>query len=142
VETKSALPGAPNELSLYASEGSWHGKGNAIRRYTLRLDGFVSAHAPMKGGELTTKPIRFKGGKLNLNFATSAAGSIRVEIQDAQGKPIPGFALAESPDHFGDTITRQVQWNKGGDVSALAGKPVRLRFVLKDADLYSYKFSE
>ena len=42
VETKSALPGAPNELSLYATESYWHGTGSALRRYTLRLDGFVS----------------------------------------------------------------------------------------------------
>ena len=141
VETKSSLPGAPNELSLYATESYWHGKGSALRRYTLRLDGFVSIHAPMKGGELITKPIRFKGGKLKLNFATSAAGSVRVEIQDATGNPIPGFALADCPDHFGDTIARQMQWKKGADVSSLAGQPVRLRFVLKDADLYSFKFS-
>ncbi|MDE2681622.1 MAG: hypothetical protein OSB29_09710 [Verrucomicrobiota bacterium] len=141
VETKSALPGAPNELSFYASEGSWHGQGNAIRRYTLRMDGFVSVRATMKGGELITKLISFKGNNLELNFATSAAGSVRVEIQDAAGKPIPGFALADCPDHFGDTIARQVQWDKSTNVSAHSGKSVRLRFVLKDADLYSLKFS-
>ena len=66
---------------------------------------------------------------------------IMVEIQDATGNPIPGFALADCPDHFGDTIARQMQWKKGADVSSLAGQPVRLRFVLKDADLYSFKFS-
>ena len=43
---------------------------------------------------------------------------------------------------FGDTIERTVTWKNGGDVSALAGKPVRLRFVLKDADLYAFQFLE
>ena len=94
VETKSALPGAPDELSLYATEGYWHGKGSALRRYTLRLDGFVSVNAGMKGGELITKPIAFKGSELELNFATSAAGGIRVEIQNTDGSPVKGFALA------------------------------------------------
>jgi len=141
VETKSSLSGAPNELSLYASEGSWHGKGNAIRRYTLRLDGFVSIHATMKGGELITKLISFKGNNLDLNFATSAAGSVRVEIQDATGKPVLGYTLADCPDHFGDAITRTIHWKKGADVGALAGRPVRLRFVLKDADLFSFRFT-
>jgi len=30
-----------------------------------------------------------------------------------------------------------VKWSAGTGVSSLAGKPVRLRFELKDADLYS-----
>jgi len=140
VETKSALVGAPNELSLYAGESYWTGNSSEVRRYTLRLDGFVSISAPMTGGEFVTKPLTFKGNKLTLNFATSAAGDVRVEIQDASGKPLPGFALDDCPPIFGDAIERTVTWKNGGDVSALAGKPVRLRFVLKDADLFSMKF--
>ncbi len=66
-----------DELSLYAVEDAWTGKGSALRRYTLRLDGFVSVSAPMSGGELITKPIRFKGRRLELNFSTSAAGGKR-----------------------------------------------------------------
>jgi len=141
VETTSMLPGAPNELSLYASEGAWTGDSNAIRRYTLRLDGFVSINAGWKGGELITRPLRFKGNRLGINLATSAAGSIRVEIQDAVGKPIPGFILDDCPNVFGDEIDRTVEWNGDSDVSDLAGQTVRVRFVLKDADLYALKFS-
>lgn len=140
-ETKSALPGAPHELSLYASEGSWHGKGNAIRRYTLRLDGFVSVNAPLSGGELIMKPLTFAGNKLTLNFATSAAGDIRIEIQDADGAPLPGFTLDDCSPIFGDSIERIATWKDGRDVGKLAGKPVRLRFVLRDADLYSFRFA-
>jgi len=140
VETKSSLPGAPNELSLYATEDYWHGKGGTLRRYTLRLDGFVSVHAPMKGGELITKPLTFVGSKLTLNFATSAAGSVRVEIQEPGGTAIAGYALADCPEMFGDTVERIVTWKKGADVGALAGRPVKLRFQLRDADLYSFRF--
>ena len=139
VETKSALEGAPNELSFYATESYWTGKSSQLRRYTLRLDGFVSIRAPMSGGELITKPITFTGKALTMNFATSAAGGIQVEIQDAAGKPIPGFALADAQSTFGDSIDRTVTWKSGGDVSSLAGKVVKLRFVLNDADLYSIK---
>jgi len=142
VETASSLPGAPPELSLYATEDYWHSKGGTLRRYTLRIDGFVSINAPMKGGELLTKPLMFAGSKLSINFSTSAAGSLRVEIQDTSGKPIDGFALADSPDHFGDSLDRIVTWNSGPDVRSLAGKPVRLRLVLKDADLYSLQFRD
>ena len=51
-----------------------------------------------------TKPLTFKGSNLALNFATSAAGSIRIEIQDEAGRPLPGFALEESPLVWGDEI--------------------------------------
>ncbi|HBJ84967.1 MAG TPA: hypothetical protein DDZ88_14075 [Verrucomicrobiales bacterium] len=140
VETKSALDGAPNELSLYAGENYWTGTSSELRRYTLRLDGFVSIHAPMNGGELITKPITFTGKALTMNFATSAAGDVKVEIQDANGKPMPGFALNDSEEHFGDSLERTVVWKTGSDVSSLAGKAVKLRFVLKDADVYAIKF--
>lgn len=142
VETASSLPGAPRELSLYASEGSWHAPGNSIRRYTLRLDGFVSIQAPWSGGELITKPLTFSGDQLSINFATSAAGDIRVEIQEPTGAPYPGFGLDECSAVFGDAIERPVTWQGGGDVSSLSGKPVRLRFVLRDADLYAIRFGD
>ena len=140
VETKSSLEGAPNELSFYATESYWTGNSSALRRYTLRLDGFVSIHAPMKGGEMITKPITFKGGKLTMNFSSSVAGGVQVEIQDAEGKAIPGFSLEDAEPQFGDSIQRSAVWKNSTDVSTLAGKPVRLRFVLNDADLYSIKF--
>lgn len=143
VETKASLEGAPNELSIYADEFYWSGaKGSAVRRYTLRLDGFVSVHAPMSGGELVTKPLRFTGSELRLNFATSAAGSVRVEIQDLSGRALPGFALEDCPPLFGDTVARAVTWRGGAKISALANQPVRLRFALQDADIYAYQFIE
>ncbi len=140
VETKSSMPGAPNELSVYATEGYWTGKGSQLRRHTLRMDGFVSVNAPLSGGQFVTKPLLFDGGKLVMNFSTSAAGSIRVEIQDAAGKPIKGFALPDCPEIFGDSIEQAIAWKNGADVSKLAGKPIRLRFVLSDADLYAFRF--
>ncbi|MCB1064831.1 MAG: hypothetical protein KDN20_18165 [Verrucomicrobiae bacterium] len=139
VETASDLPGAPNELSLYATESYWHGKGSALRRFTLRLDGFVSAHGDWKGGELITKPIVLEGKQLSLNFSTSAAGSVRVEIQNPDDTAIPGFSLDDCPDHFGDSVDKTVRWKSGAGISSISGKPVKLRFVLKDADLYSYQ---
>ncbi len=140
IETKSDLPGAPNEISIYSTEGYYVGP-EFLRRHTIRLDGFVSVSAGYDGGEMTTKPITFSGQRLVMNFSTSAAGSIRVELQDAAGKVVPGFALADCPDIFGDEIERVVQWKGGDDLSKLAGQPVRLRFVLKDADVYAIRFA-
>ena len=140
VQTASAIPGTPDELSLYATEGYWTGTSSQLRRYTLRMDGFVSVQAPLAGGEMLTRPLTFKGNRLVLNFSTSAAGSIQVEIQSPDGKPLEGFTLADCPEIYGDAIEREVAFKAGPDVSKLAGQPVRLRMVLKDADLYALRF--
>jgi hypothetical protein len=142
VETDSPFEGAPRELSFYLSEAGRQKDGNRLRRFTLRIDGFVSVKAPLSGGAMTTKPLRFDGQRLEMNFSTSAAGSVRVEIQDGSGKSIPGFALDDCHPHYGDQLARTVQWKGGADVSRLTGKPVRLRIELKDADLYSFRFTK
>jgi len=140
VETVSDIPGAPPELSLYVTEGYWRGTSTAFRRYTLRLDGFVSVQTPMSGAEFITKPLLFDGARMTLNLSTSAAGGVRVEIQDASGQPIPGFSLSDCVEIIGDEIERVVRWTQGRDIRQLAGQPVRLRFVMKDADLYALRF--
>jgi len=141
VETASSYaPDGPNELSFYTAENFWLKPGTNMRRYTLRLDGFVSIQAPLSGGECLTQPITFEGSELRLNFASSIAGEIRVEIQNTDGSPLPGFALDDCEPIYGDTIDRTVVWRGSPDLAALAGQPVRLRFVLHDADLYAYRF--
>jgi len=152
VPTASSLPGADDEISLYATEGSWHDDSNGLRRYTLRLDGFVSVTAPLTGGELITKPLIFEGDSLSLNFASSAAGDLRVELQSVDGTPIPGFTLDDCPPIFGDSVDRQVVWSAAPATSdapstvtrplaELANQPIRIRFHLRDADLYSFQFA-
>ncbi|MBI3943355.1 MAG: hypothetical protein HY326_10115 [Chloroflexi bacterium] len=130
---------APDELSIYWLEHyAW--PTNRLRRGTLRVDGFSSIHAGYATGEAVTHQIRFDGEKLLLNYATSAAGSLRVELQDGAGRPLPGYSLEESMELYGDEITQPATWQAGTDVSRWAGHPVRLRFMLKDADLYSIRF--
>jgi len=140
VETKSEDAGAPNELSFYVTETYWKGHASSVRRYTLRLDGFVSVNASAAGGELLTKPFTFDGDELTLNFSTSAMGDIYVELTDEKGDPLPGFSMDDCEPIFGDAVERVVYWKNGSDVSALAGKPVRIRFKMHDADLYALKF--
>jgi len=139
VETESSIPGAGKELSIYSNESYYKGHGARTRRYTYRIDGFVSAHASYRGGEAVTRPLVFEGNRLMVNFSTSAAGSLKVEIRNAEGEPIEGYSLADCTEIYGDKIERAVEWG-GGDVGKLAGKPVRLRFVLKDADLFAFGF--
>ena len=142
VETKSHLPGAADELSFYLSEAARQKDGNRLRRYTLRVDGFISVNAPLSGGECLTKPLRFEGSRLGINFSTSAAGTGRVEIQEDYGRPIPGFTMDDCDLQYGDELDRTLSWKGNPDVAKLAGQPIRLRFEIKDADLYSFRFSE
>lgn len=138
VATRSNFPSAPKELSIYTSEGYYRGPSCRLRRHSLRVDGFYSVQAPRGGGELVTRPFRFAGSDLILNYATSAAGSIRVEVQDESGRALPRFALEQSPEIFGDEVEKRVRLGSG--LAALTGQVIRLRFALSDADLYSLRF--
>ena len=129
----------PTEMSLYVQR-DYSQKTSHLERMTLRLDGFTSLNAPYDGGDMTTKPFTFEGDELEVNYSTSAAGSIRIEVQDAEGTPLPGYGPDECRELIGDEIERVVAWEGGSAVSGLAGKPVRLRFVMKDADVYSFRF--
>ena len=140
------LATAADEISFFIAR-HYTFPSNHLERMVVRTDGFVSIHADHAGGELITRPLTFQGENLILNLATSAAGSIRLEIQDTAGKPLPGFALDDSPLIWGDEIEHTVRWERSHSgatsaqpLSRVAGKPVRLRFVMKDADLYSLKF--
>ena len=137
VETPADLPDmAPNELSFYAFENMWQ-KNCVLRRYALRKDGLISYRAPLVGATLLTKPLICTGDRLMLNFATSAVGHIYVSILDETGAEIPGY---RSHEVFGDNLDRPVVFAGGPDVSALAGRPIRLKFTLRDADLYAFQF--
>lgn len=140
VETPSVFEGAPPELSFYVKDNARVEGPHRLRRHALRLDGFASLHAPLTGGRVLTKTLTFDGERLEVNFSTSAGGRMRVEIQDADGRPIPDFALEECRLQYGDQLDRVVSWEGGCDVSKLAGRPVRLLFELKDADLFALRF--
>ena len=138
-----------------------------LQRYVLPLDRFASVHAALSGGEFTTHPLIFSGRSLFLNYSTSVIGSIRVELQDTAGRPIPGFTLADSIENVGNEIEHSVAWKSGAtahartwqgdpsrvsrsvdfieweggdDLSRLAGTPIRLRVVMKSADLFALRF--
>lgn len=130
---------APGEWSMYISE-HYRWPDNRMRRLVLPRHRLASAQAGAAGGEFTTRPFTFDGDRLVLNYATSAAGSVQIELQDQAGEPIAGFAAADMQPLYGDELDAVVTWKSGAVVSSLAGKPVRLRFVLRDADVYAFCF--
>lgn len=127
----NVVPTGPAEMSIYVRD----------RRYVLRTDGFVSVHAGFDAGELVTKPFRFDGRALEINYATSAGGSLRLELQGADGTPIDGYRLEDCDEIVGDEIARTVTWDGRADVSTLAGEVVRLRATIREGDLFAICFT-
>lgn len=126
------------EMSFYVNRH--YGQPTAhLQRFTLRSDGLASLHAGWRGGELMTPPLTFTGRRLELNFSTSAYGGIRVQVLDADETAIPGLALGDCRELIGDRLEKEVAWT--GDLGAWAGKPVRLLFSVRDADVYSWRFA-
>ncbi len=107
-----------------------------LTRYEIRKDGFACYAAGGDEATLLTKPIIFGGGTLHLNFETSAYGYIYVNVLDENGNELSG----ESVEVYGNNIDRRVVFRGGFDLSAFAGRPVRLRFRMRDAKIYSMKF--
>ena len=136
---RGILQTSSTELSLYCMQ-NWRLPSVHIRRYSVRPDGFVSIKAGYEGGTLVTTPIRFTGNELRLNYSTSGVGSIRVELQDASGKPFPGFTLQDCAEIYGDKLDALVSWRSKSDVTSLAGQIIHLSFYMSDADLYSFRF--
>ena len=104
---------------------------------TLRLDGFASMHADQAEGVLTTKPMVLAGKELRVN-AACPGGSLRVEVLDADGKPLAGFTRADAEVFAGDELRHVVRWRGRADIAPLAGRTVRLRFHLRNGDLYAF----
>ncbi|MCL2832774.1 MAG: hypothetical protein FWD78_06360 [Treponema sp.] len=134
---------AQKEISFFAGE-DYTSQPVSIRRYTVRQDGFACLSAGRGEKQILTKPFIFCGNTLTLNAGTSAAGFIMAEFLEPGGNPIPGFSGESGYRMFGDHTGLKVIFRRGegaiGDLSALEGKPVRIRFTLREAKLYSMQF--
>ena len=82
----------------------------------------------------------FEGSRLELNVNTSALGEVRVAVLDAQGEAIDGYSDADCDPIYGNFIRRVVTWQGNEDVSKLAGRPIRLDFVMRSTKLYAFQF--
>jgi len=132
-------------LQFYGGMDHLHGdtenrRAGAICAVKQRLDGFVSADAAYTGGEIMTPRIVFEGSRLELNVNTSALGEVRVAVLDAQGEAIDGYSDADCDPIYGNFIRRVVTWQGNEDVSKLAGRPIRLDFVMRSTKLYAFQF--
>ena len=117
---------------------------------TWRKDGFTSLEAETEG-RCTTVPFTFTGSRLEVNAWTRYRGEIRVELVDnSDGKvqvvrtnkpAIAGHGSEDCDPITGNVLKQAVTWKRESDLSAWAGKPVRLRLQMRRARLYAIQFA-
>lgn len=109
-------------------------KPSKLYRYTIRLDGFASYYGKYPGQTVVTRPFTFTGDTLKVNFASSARGGMYIKVLDEDFNEIDGFETCEI---YGDKVDRIIDF-ENGKLADLAGRTIRLSFMLSDCDLYSF----
>jgi hypothetical protein len=100
----------------------------------------VALTADSDGGEAITRPLSFQGRKLFLNYRAKDGGSVGVELQDADGKPLQGFSANDCLPLRGGSLAAAVAWTGNDPLASRAGQPLRIRFLLNNAELFAFHF--
>ncbi|HIE96612.1 MAG: hypothetical protein ABGZ23_27490 [Fuerstiella sp.] len=126
------LPGKPNEISIYGTENYYESTPGRVRRFVYRVDGFVALRGGADGGQVTTKPLRYKGQQLLLNYVVKPGGALTVEVLNDAGE-----VIGKSGTLSGNAVHAKVTWVQK---PALGKGTVQLRFTITNADVYSLRF--
>jgi len=129
-----------DELRLYYTAASnlhdtppFHGE---IGLATMRKDGFASLDAAYKPGTVTTKRLSGLAGELRINYR-AWGGTVQVEVLDADGNVLPGYSREDCTPLRRDAVDAVVRWKDKAELPA-EGRPIRLRFVMDKASLFSF----
>jgi hypothetical protein len=117
--------------------GTWHPDASYVGLAVLRRDGFASMDAEDGSGTLTTRPLRFTGKHLFVNVV-APRGELMAEVLDRDGKVIAPFTKENSEPVREDRTLVGLKWKGIADLASLAGKPVRIRFHLRNGALYAF----
>ena len=91
-------------------------------------------------GAFALFPLMFKGRSVSLNVRTGMTGHIRVEALDQDGKVLPGRSFEDCDPICGDFLDRVVTWRSESDLGHKEGTAVKLRFRLRNTELFSVEF--
>jgi len=106
-----------------------------IARASWRRDGFVSLDAGDQAGVVETIAFQPSGDRLVVN-ADASRGEARIEILDGTGEVIPGYGTEVCVPIRSDSVRHAVRWKNHDRLPD--GRPLALRFHLRDTSLYSY----
>ena len=114
----------------------------AIGLAKIRREGFISLDAGPEGGWLATRRLRPGGGQLTVNANVATGGELRVEVQAPSGEPLPGYGLADCTPITGDGVRQSVRWGARVGDPSWTERDVRLKFEIRDAELYAFQFAD
>jgi len=129
---------------LYFYYGGWDGPHNgkrvkaAIGLATLRLDGFCSLRAGAAEGWCISRREPLRVPRVTINARTAADGYVLAELLDREDRVIPGFSRADCVPFSGDAVRHVLAWRTAALPDAHRDGDKKIRFILKQADLFSY----
>jgi hypothetical protein len=126
-----------HEMSFFIVRG-YSSNETRIERMAMRLDGFASLHAGYVEGHAITRLLKLDGKRLAMNVSTSASGYVKTVVLDESGAEVPGFGAADATELVGDAVDLTAGWKGKRSFGELRGRVVQLKFLLCDADLYSF----
>lgn len=110
----------------------------AIGLATLRIDGFCSMHAGSREGWLISRREVFNTPVVTINANCAPGGYVTAELIDRNNKVIPGLSQQDCVPFTGDSIRHELTWKTKQFPKKLLDKDKKVRFYVKNADLYSY----
>ena len=127
----------------YTGINTTHGGPMPPKRITVgravwRWHGFASLDAAAQG-RVETKPLRLAAPSLTVN-ADASRGSLRADILEADGRPIPGLSAAECVPLRADATRHILRWTSGK--TPPADRPVRVVLNLDRCRLFSLSVTE
>ncbi len=137
VPALGVIPTGKNQMSVFLTR-AYGSPDIFMERMTMRVDGFTSLHADYNEGFVITKPVILNGDRFQLNYATSSIGYVKIVLLDENGKEIPGYGMIDAVKTQGDKIDWNIAWAGKKTIKDLKGKTVKIKFVIRDADVYSF----
>jgi hypothetical protein len=140
------------------SSRSWRtrypGNTRAIGLARVRRDRFVGQYGDVNGGWLLSREVKVTGNRLLVNVSPEHRawnqqhhGYLQVELLDRTMGPykkdhIDGFGQHDCDQLRADEYEQVVSWKGNPDLSTLKGKNVYIRFWLKSAYLFGFRFAD
>jgi len=125
-----------DEVYLYYGGYKWGHKHNRFEErqiglVKMRRDRYVAREAGDATGTLRTPPIVLHGTAVTVN--ANVTGELKLRLLDEAGQPLPGFDWVGI---HGDRLEHPVTFKRS--LASLAGKPVRIEFQMRRAQLFSF----
>ena len=123
-----------------------HGDEYSSKRFrigvaSLQPDRFLSLDAGDQKAEIMTRAFATREPALFLNVAATG-GTVRAELRDVDGVPIPGYELDNCVPVEADATAAQVHWRGNPSPAAFIEKPIRLYLTATRSSLYSATFAD